>query len=245
VEDVDEHDEALDDLASGELTPTSIVRIGRVLTRSARGAGSRAVASGRWMAGTALDVAPRIPVRSLDVLVAQHDGLTGPALADELVRRAARTSGAVGAAVGAVMGAEELAPPAWLTLPIELVIETLAVTAIEMKLIAELHEAYGSPLAGTPTQRGTAIVKSWADRRGVTALTLVAGGGLAEVIGRHGRDQLVRVLRQRLIRRMGRNVTSLAPFLIGAVAGAIVNRRATHALGKAIAADLAARTGTH
>jgi hypothetical protein len=203
------------------------------------------VASGRWLANTVVDLAPRIPIRSREVLVAQHGGLTGQALAQELVRSACRTSAAVGAAAGAVMGAEELAPPAWLTLPIELVVETLAVAAVEMKLIAELHEAFDLPVTGTPTERGAAIVRAWAERRGVTAMSVAAGGGLSEFLGRSTRDQLTKLLRRRLMRRMGRNVTTLAPFLIGAAAGAVVNRRATRALGDAVVRDLAARTTRH
>jgi hypothetical protein len=238
----EEDSEALDDLAAADLSPGAVVRAARALVRSAHAAGAGAVASGRWLATTVAEVAPRIQVRSYDMLVAQHGGLTGPALANELVRRAARTSAAVGAAVGAVMGAEELAPPTWMTLPVELVIETLAVLAIEMKLIAELHEAFGLPLAGTPAQRGTAVARSWAERRGVTAASLVAGGGLAEIVGRHSRDQLTRVIRQRVLRRMGKNMTTLAPFLIGAAVGAGINRRATRQLGDAIMRDLATRT---
>jgi hypothetical protein len=241
----DEDSESLGDLAAADLSSTAIARAGEALIHSARAAGAGAVASGRWLAVTVAELAPRIQVRSYDTLVAHHGGLTGSALADELVRRAAHTSAAVGAAIGGVMGAQEMVPPTWMTLPVELVVETLAVTAVEMKLIAELHEAFGLPLAGTPAQRGSAVVRSWADRRGVTAASLVAGGGLAEIVGRHSRDQLIRVVRQRVVRRMGRNMTTLAPFLIGAAAGAAINRRATRQLGEAIVHDLAARTGAH
>ena len=238
-------EEALDELAAGDLRPSNALRIGRVLARSARSAGAGAVASGKWLAGTVLDIAPRIPVRNREVLVAQHGGLTGQALADELVRHATLTSAAVGAAAGAVMGAEELAPPAWLTLPIELVVETLAVAAVEMKLIAELHEAFELPVAGTPAERGAAIVRAWAERRGVSAATVAAGGGLTEVLGRGPRDQNTKLGRRRLMRRMGRNVGSLAPFLVGAVAGAVINRRATRTLGDAVVRDLATRSTRH
>ena len=41
------------------------------------------------------------------------------------------------------------------------------------------------------------------------------------------------------VRRTLRNTTSLLPFLIGAVAGAEVNRRATAGLGDAVVRDLA------
>ena len=86
-----------------------------------------------------------------------------------------------------------------------------------------------------------AIVRAWADRRGVTAATFAGGAGLSEVLGRGTRNEIVRLLRRRLFRRMGRNLSSLAPFLAGAAAGAEVNRRATRSLGHAVVRDLAGR----
>ena len=52
-------------------------------------------------------------------------------------------------------------------LPLELVGETVLVASIEMKMIGELHEIYGQPITGDDTDRGTAILESWAQRRGV------------------------------------------------------------------------------
>ena len=49
-----------------------------------------------------------------------------------------------------------------------------------------------------------------------------------------------REIRQRLMRRAGRNVTTFAPFLTGAVAGAELNRRETRRLGEEMLADLVA-----
>jgi hypothetical protein len=40
--------------------------------------------------------------------------------------------------------------------------------SIEIKLVAELHEAYGMPAAGTPAEQMTAYAGAWADRRAVT-----------------------------------------------------------------------------
>ena len=234
-------EDALRAVAEGDISATTVTRLARTLARSARTAGAGAVASGRWLAATVMDFAPRIPVRTADVLVAQHGGLTGQALADELVRKATWASAAVGAASGAIMGAEELAPPAWVTLPIELAAETLAVAAIEMKLIAELHEAFGLPVPGSAGERGASIVRAWAERRGVTITKVAAGGGLSEVLSHGTRDQVMKLLRRRLLRRMGRNLTSLTPFLIGAAAGAEANRRATRSLGEAVVRDLAGR----
>ena len=138
-----------------------------------------------------------------------------------------------------VMSVEELAPPAWLGLPFELVAETVAVAAIELKLVAELHEAYGRRIPGSAGERTTALVRAWAERRGVNTLTVATSGGLAGALGRGTRNELVRLVRRRLMARAGRNLSSLAPFLAGAVAGAEVNRRATLRLGEAVVRDLA------
>ncbi|MDQ1396455.1 MAG: hypothetical protein QOG64_1714 [Acidimicrobiaceae bacterium] len=229
----------LDEVLSGGATPSAMARLAATLGQSAKAAGAGAVASGRWLAEWAVDNAPRIPIRDHDSLVAQHEGRDGGALADELIRKASRASAAVGAATGAVMSAEELLPPAWISLPIELVVETLAVASIEMKLVGELHEAFGHPVPGSPGQRGTSLVRAWAERRGVTAATIASTAGLTEVFGQGTRKEIVRIVRRRLLRRMGRNLATAGPFLAGAAAGAEVNRRATRSLGEALVRDLA------
>src|SRR5262249_56618099 len=73
--------------------------------------------------------------------------------------------------------------------PAEIVTETLALVGIEIKLIAELHEVYGTPAAGNAVDRATAYVEAWAHRRGVLAATpggliLVAGSPLARRVPR-------------------------------------------------------------
>jgi hypothetical protein len=217
-----------------------MARLTRVLASSARRAGTVAVASGRWLAEVLVDTAPRIPIRDQATLEAHHDGLTGAVLAAELITAASRASAGVGAAAGILMSAEELSPPAWLAIPLELVVETLAVAAIEMKLVAELHEAYGRSIPGTASERSAAIVRAWAERRGVTPGTLARRGGLADALGRGTRNELIRLVRRRVVARMGRNLSSLAPLFVGAAAGAEVNRRATRSLGEAVIRDLAA-----
>ncbi|MCU1450251.1 MAG: hypothetical protein JWP02_2421 [Acidimicrobiales bacterium] len=219
----------------------ALLRLARAAASSMRAAGAGAVASGRWLTETAVEMAPHLPVRDLDTLRRHHDGLADAALAGEVIRNAARATAAVGAATGALAGAEELSPPAWIALPIELVLETLAVAAIEMKLVAELHEVFGRPVPGHGTERATALARAWAERRGVTPGTLTSRGGLSDVLGRGTRNEVMRLVRRRLMRRTLRNASSLAPFLIGAVAGAELNRRATASLGDAIVRDLATR----
>ncbi|MFD0886818.1 hypothetical protein ACFQ08_19900, partial [Streptosporangium algeriense] len=45
-------------------------------------------------------------------------------------------------------------------------------------------------------------------------------------------------LRNRLLRTLGRHLTTLGPFLTGAVAGGALNRAATRRLAEAVRADL-------
>jgi hypothetical protein len=48
-------------------------------------------------------------------------------------------------------------------------------------------------------------------------------------------------LRERLLKRFGRNLSTLGPFLTGAAVGGFLNRRATHSLGAEIRKDLQAK----
>ncbi|MEV4441583.1 hypothetical protein AB0K09_21680 [Streptomyces sp. NPDC049577] len=173
--------------------------------------------------------APRIPVRDLATLRAQFPGLGPEELADKLVAGAAAGSSTVGAGVGAA--AMLPVPPA---LPAELAAEIIGVAAVEFKLIAELHEVYGVPATGTTRQRAMAYLGAWAHERGidVTAPTTVnaALGG-----------QLKRELRQRILKRSVRNMPKVAPFMIGAAVGAVLNRRDTRRLADKIRADLRTR----
>lgn len=230
--------EELGDLAGGEVNASRLRDVGARLTRSARGAGARSVASGRWLVGIVLDMAPHIPIRDLPTLQKHYEGLWGDALAYEVVKNASRTTAALGAASGALIGVEELAPPAWLTIPIELLVETLAIAAVEMKLVAELHEVYGQPVRGTPTDRGFALAKAWADRRGVKAAAFLSAGGVADALGRGTKHEVMRQVRRRLMQRLGRSTFSAAPFLAGAAIGAAINRRGTRSLGEAVVRDL-------
>jgi len=120
--------------------------------------------------------------------------------------------------------------PALPAYPVEVATETLALIGIEIKLVAELHEAYGTPAIGAPVERMTAYVAAWAHRRGVfmvpTGLVLAAG------------SPLVRRLRWRLATRMSRSAFSLGPLLTGAFAGAMLNRQETRRLGHSVRTDL-------
>ena len=237
----DDLGQAVGQLAGGRADRSALSQVARLARSSMKAAGARSVATGRWLADVLVDAAPHIPVRDLATLHAHHPGLTGDQLADELIRAASRTTAAIGALAGAVAGAEELAPPTWLAIPGELLVETLAVVAVELKLVAELQEAYRQPVSGSPTQKSLAIIGAWAEGRGVSARTLAEPGGLSSAFGRSTRRELTRLLQRRLARRALRNASALSPFLTGAVAGAELNRRATRTLGDKVARDLVSR----
>jgi hypothetical protein len=185
-----------------------------------------------WITDSVTNVAPYIPVRDLDTLIQHHDGLEGDALAERLIRNAARVTAGIGAAGGGVAAVEWAVTPSLLTAPVLLAAETVAVVAVEMKLIGELHAVYGRPVEGTGTQRAAALVQAWAERRGVNPLRI--GGSVAAAMG----TALRKELRDRLLQRFGRNLSTLGPFLTGAAIGGFLNRRATMALGTEIRKDL-------
>jgi len=173
-------------------------------------------------------MAPRLPVRDQQTLRAQFPWLDPEDLADALIRGSARAAGAVGAAAGAAM---VLPLPA---APVEIAVETLALVGIEIKLVAELHEVYGQPAPGPPSERMLSYVAAWAHRRGVG----LAPGGLALAVG----SPLRRRLQRRLLARAGRSATSFGPLLTGAVVGAALNRRETRRLGADVRDDLRRRS---
>jgi hypothetical protein len=186
-----------------------------------RGMGS----GGGRLVSQVLAMAQRLRIRDRSALRAQFPGKSDEEIGDTLIEGASRASAAVGGAVGAWAALPVL--PAY---PVEVATETLALIGIEIKLVAELHEAYGLHATGTPVERMTAYIGAWAHRRGVfmvpTGLVLAAGSPLA------------RRLRWRLATRMGRSAFSLGPMLTGAFAGAMLNRQETRRLGHSVRADL-------
>jgi uncharacterized protein (DUF697 family) len=170
-----------------------------------------------WIADVVVDIAPRIPLRSLETLRGHFPGASDAEIAERLVRNAARTTAGIGA----------------VTAPALLAAETIAVVAVEVKLIGEMQELYGQPVPGTGTQRAISLVQAWAGRRGVNLM--VPGRGLAAALGTAARFEL----RDRLLRRFGRNLTTLGPLLTGAAIAAWLNRRATLKLADEVRKDLA------
>jgi uncharacterized protein (DUF697 family) len=220
-----------DDLPTGERRQV----IGQ-LAAALRSRGFRDVfrpkAAMAWLSDTLIDVAPRIPLRTVATLRSQHPGMTDDQIADRVVRNAARTTAGIGALGGGIAAVEWVAPPALLTAPAVLAAETLAVVAVEIKMLGELQELYGQPVAGSTPQRAVALVHAWASRRGVSLLA--PGRAMTAVLGTAARHEL----RDRLVRRFGRNLTTFGPLFTGAAVAAYLNRRATRHLADEIRRDL-------
>jgi hypothetical protein len=206
-------------------------RLSLSLAGAARKAKVSGAMRGRWLADLFASIVPRLPIRDLQALQEHHYGLSGEQLADDLVRTASKATMAVGAIGGAVAAAEFAAPPLLLTAPAQLVAETLVVAAIEVKLIAELHEVYGVQVQGNNTQRALAFAVAWSKQRGVDPL---APASVTLALGAAAKAGL----RKRLLRTLGRHLTTLGPFLTGAIAGGALNRLATRRLSEAIRTDL-------
>jgi hypothetical protein len=206
-------------------------RLSKALAGTARKAGVSGITTGRWLADVFMSIAPRVPIRDLATLQEHHFGLSGEQLADDLSRTAATATMTVGAVGGALAAAEFAAPPLLLSAPAQLMAETLVVAAIEVKLIAELHEAYGVQVPGTGSQRGLAFAVAWSKQRGVDP---AAPGSVTAALGTAAKA----ALRNRLMRTLGRHLTTLGPFLTGAVAGGALNRAATRRLAQTVRADL-------
>ena len=178
-----------------------------------------------WLTAQVVEMAPRVPIRDIATLRAQHPGLDTEQLADQLISRAARASAGVGAAIGAAA-----AVPFVPTMPMELGVETLALVAVELKLVAELHEVYGRQAPGTAPQRMMAYLTSWSQRRGVR----LTSSGIAMAVGSPVRRQLER----RLLAKLGQSTLAFAPLLTGAAAGAMIDHHETRRLGNLIRTDL-------
>jgi uncharacterized protein (DUF697 family) len=205
--------------------------------KSAKEAGVKSVASGRWLADILIQTGGHLPVRDLATLRLHHDGKEGQELAEAMIRNASRTSAAVGAATGALVTASQLAVAGWATLPIELLAETLIVVAIELKLVAELHTVTGRPFEGTVSERATAAAQVWSESSGARPGTRGKLGNLG-LAAREAHRQLMGAVQRRVLRRAGRNLWSFVPFMIGAAVAAELNRRATLSVGRRVARNL-------
>jgi uncharacterized protein (DUF697 family) len=195
----------------------------------------RPKAAMRWMADTVGQIAPHVPIRDRATLHQHFSGLSDDDLAERLIRNASRATAGVGAAGGGVASVEWLAAPTLLSAPVLLAAETIAVVAVELKLIGELHELYGQPITGTTGQRAASLIQAWSQQRGVNPL--VPGVGVASVLGTAARKEL----QGTLLRRFGRNLTTMGPLLTGAAVASYLNRRATKNVGEHVQKDLRKR----
>ncbi|MGW1892972.1 hypothetical protein ACWCP6_22435 [Streptomyces sp. NPDC002004] len=191
-----------------------------------RKGGSRARAFVGYLTDRVIENAPRVPVRDLATLRKQFPGLGPEELADKLVSGAANATSTVGAGIGAA--AMMPVPPA---MPAELAAEITGVAAIELKLVAELHEVYGLRPPGGLKDRTAVYLTSWAEERGVdvtkpSTINVALGG------------QMKREMRQQITKRLVRNMPNLMPFMVGAAVGALMNRRDTKKLAGHIRKDL-------
>ncbi len=151
--------EVVDRLSDGDLDGRErgrlLAHLTRLIAGGVRAAGARAAMSGRYLTDLVTQVAPSVVVRDLATLRADHGGLSGDELADALVRQAARATAGVGAAGGALAAVQHAAPPSLVVAPVQLAAETVAVVVTELKLVAELHVAYGrAPVAAGAGARG-------------------------------------------------------------------------------------------
>ena len=218
--------------AGGGAAMRGVQAAGGAAGRRARASGTATArglrAATDWLTAQALDMAPRVPIRDIATLRAQHPGLDTEQLAAQLIVGAARASAGVGAAVGAAA-----AVPFVPTMPMELGVETLALVAVELKLVAELHEVYGQQAPGKGPARMMAYLTAWSQRRGVR----LTSSGIAMAVGSPVRRQLER----RLLAKAGQSTLALAPLLTGAAAGAMIDHHETRRLGNLIRDDLRKR----
>ena len=201
-------------------------RLAAAARAGGRGARQGARDGRSWLAAQVMDMAPRLRARDLAALRAQYPGLGTEDLAALLIDDASRASAAVGAAVG--LWAALPLPP---LLPAQVAAETLTAAGIEIKLVAELHEAYGRPAPGSPPDQMMAYAAAWAARRAVDR----EPGGVNAASLHPGR------LGRRLVFRALKTVLTFAPFFLGVLFGWRMNRRETRRVGRKVGKDLRRR----
>ncbi|MEV8567675.1 hypothetical protein AB0436_19225 [Streptomyces sp. NPDC051322] len=182
-----------------------------------------------YIADRVIDAAPRIPVRDLATLRRQFPGLGPEQIADKLVFGAANATSTVGAGIGAA--AMLPVPPA---MPAEIAAEIIGVAAIELKLMAELHEVYGMRPPGNIKDRSTAYLNAWSGERG---FDIAKPHTVNAALG----GQMKREMRQRIMKRSIRDLPHLMPFMVGAAVGATMNRRDTRRLAEKVRTDMRKR----
>ncbi|WP_177235380.1 hypothetical protein [Streptomyces sp. MUSC 14] len=227
-------DDRVDHPAPVRRKPAPVARRAAVMRDKARDLAREGVRKGgrgaraglAYLADRIIEIAPRVPVRDLASLRRQFPGLGPEELADKLVAGAAAGTSTVGAGVGAA--AMLPVPPA---MPTELAAEITGVAAIELKLVAELHEVYGVRPPGGLKTRSTAYLSSWSGERGIDVLKPSTYDAALS-------GHMKRELRQQIMKRVVRDLPNLMPFMVGAAVGAAMNRRDTRKLAARIRTDL-------
>jgi len=199
------------------------------------GTASVSMISAARLRDAARSIAPRLPIRDRPTLERHlHVSDTEP-MADVLVRNAASATAVAGSVGGVLVITSKTGPLMLAAIPLRVAAETLVVAMIELKLIGELHEVYGKPLAGTTVQRGTTALRLWASHRG---FEIEDAGGIV--------GTLSQMARRPTTRRAAAAVTGKAlgrkGIRIGAgIAGAVENRKTTYTLSEQVRAELRRR----
>lgn len=184
------------------------------------------------MRDIARSIAPRLPIRDRPTLVRHLRTDDSERMADVLVRNASSATAVAGTVGGVFVLPARSGPALIAAIPIRVAAETLVVAMIELKLIGELHEVYGLPLAGTSSQRGTTALKLWASHRGIH---ISDAGGLVATLSQMARTPTTR----RAAAAMSGKAMGRKGLRLGAgVAGAVDNRRSTVMLGDRVRAEL-------
>src|SRR6478752_3890371 len=214
-----------------------LARTGRAVSATANTAATAAARlagiGGRRAWDAVSDALPRVPVRDLATLRAQHGGLEGEELADALVRGATAAAAAVGIAGGVAAFSSRKVPAWFVAIPVTLATEAVLIAAIEAKLIAELHEVYGVPLRPGSKTKGTAVLGEWASRRDIDPLDPRSLRLLAGLAVRQRGTRAVAKTAGKASRK-----AAVGSAVVGGVAGASAHRRKISELADEVRADL-------
>ncbi|MEJ7702993.1 MAG: hypothetical protein WKF47_04755 [Geodermatophilaceae bacterium] len=142
------------------------------LASAVKAGGKGALVGGAFLAELLATTATRLPLRDKATLLVQHPGLDPEELADSLTVAAARVTGTVGGAAGGLAAAQWFATPSLIAVPVELVAETLLVAAVELKLVAELHEIYDARPPGDLGERANCLPRAHGPRSEGCAATV-------------------------------------------------------------------------
>jgi hypothetical protein len=167
---------------------------------------------------------PRPHARDLVQLRAAYPGLEPDELAGRLVTDASRSS----AAVGAVTGCCALAP-APMSAPLASLGQAAAVSALRVRLTAELYQVYGLPNPSPVNAGTTGYLAQWASRDERTDLVTQSVPAIGWAV--------LRMLPRTMRRHLPSPRTLLATT---AVAAGIRSGRQTHAFGETLRRDLSA-----